>query len=153
MGLVMTTIFLGADHNGWQLKKQLAAGLKKSGYKVVDDGPDNPDPNDDFPVLAARVCQSVLDRGQSARGILICGSGQGMMIAANRFRGIRAVLATDEDQARLARNDDDSNVLALGVQTFQAGLDQAMAIVDAWLTTPFEDLPRRRRRLMQLDQL
>lgn len=146
-------IFIGADHNGWHLKKELAARLKKQGYKVVDDGSAKLDPDDDFPVLAAQVCQAVLDSSDSARGILICGSGQGMVIAANRFRGIRAVLLEDKDQARLARNDDDSNVLAIGVQTIKAGLDEAMEAIEVWLTTPFEDLPRRRRRLIQLDQL
>ena len=146
-------IFLGADHNGWHLKKELAARLKKQGHKVVDGGPDNPDPDDDFPVLAARTCQAVLDAGDEARGVLICGSGQGMVIAANRFRGIRAVLLEDKDQARLARNDDDSNVLAIGAKTIQTGLDEVLEIVDTWLRTPFEDLPRRRRRLAQLDQI
>lgn len=120
---------------------------------MVDDGPKSPDPDDDFPVLAARVCQSILGHPDEARGVLICGSGQGMVIAANRFRGIRAVLAEDEGQIRLARNDDDSNVLAIGAQTIQAKPDEVMGLVDIWLTTPFEDLPRRRRRLMQLDQL
>lgn len=147
------TIFLGADHNGWQLKKQLAAGLKKRGYKTVDDQPADPDPDDDFPVLAARICRQLLDSGDDSRGILICGSGQGMVIAANRFRGIRAVLLEDEDQLRLARNDDDSNVLAIGAQRLRAGPDQVLALVETWLTTPFESLPRRRRRLAQLDQL
>ncbi len=148
------TIFLGADHNGWHLKRELAAQLKRRGYKVVDNGPDTSDPTDDFPALAARTCQSVLDcNSVDSRGILICGSGQGMVIAANRFRGIRAVLLENKDQARLARNDDDSNVLAIGAKTIQAGLDEVLETIDVWLTTPFEDLPRRRRRLIQLDQL
>ena len=148
------TIFLGADHNGWHLKQQLASQLSRRGYKVVNDGPDQPDPDDDFPVLAARTCRQLLESDpDSDRAILICGSGQGMVIAANRFRGIRAVLAEDVDQVRLARNDDDSNVLAIGAQTLQPGLDQALELIDVWLTTRFEDLPRRRRRLTQLDQL
>ena len=148
------TIFLGADHNGWHLKRELAVQLKRRGYEVVDDGPKSPDPADDFPVLAARICRSVLGRDSPpSRGILICGSGQGMAIAANRFRGIRAVLLENENQARLARTDDDSNVLAIGAKTIQAGLDRVLEIIDVWLTTPFEDLPRRRRRLTQLDQL
>ena len=148
------TIFIGADHNGWHLKRELTSQLKRRGHKVVDDGSNSPDPSDDFPTLAARVCQSVLGAGSTnGRGILICGSGQGMVIAANRFRGIRAVLLENKEQARLARNDDDSNILAIGAKTIQAGLEEVLDIIDVWLTTPFEDLPRRRRRLTQLDQL
>ena len=153
MGVGMT-IFVGADHNGWHLQRQLTARLRRGGHKVTADSADNPDPDDDFPVLAARVCRAILDRPSGeARGILICGSGQGMVMAANRFRGIRAVLLDDEEQARLARNDDDSNVLAIGARHLQVDFDRMLAVIEVWLTTPFEALPRRRRRLTQLDQL
>src|SRR5690348_11210196 len=107
-------IYLGADHNGFVFKQKLSVLLKKSGYDVVDNGDQVLNPDDDDPQFGSRVAQSLLaDPDEGSRGILICGSGQGICIGANRFRGIRASLCWNIDEAHASRNDDDCNVLCL----------------------------------------
>ena len=101
------TIYLGADHNGFHLKEKIEAYLKSAGYKVVDEGDERLDPDDDFTVFASRVVRAMKEHGDDARGILICGSGQGMAIAANRHKGIRAGLGWGVEAARSTRNDED----------------------------------------------
>jgi ribose 5-phosphate isomerase B len=144
-------IYLGADHNGFELKAKLASFLERSGYEIADEGDVKLHPDDDFPQFASRVCVKLLDETADARGILICGSGQGMCMAANRFKGIRASLCWNIREARSSRNDDDSNVLCLSASS----LDQPEAerIVLTWLSTPFAGAPRFKRRLQQLDNL
>lgn len=145
-------IYLGADHNGFDLKTQLGNFLQRSGHVVVDAGDIARDPGDDFPQFAGRTVTQLLgDSDHDARGILICGSGQGMCMAANRFKGIRASLCWNLAEARCARNDDDSNVLCLSARNLQ--LDTAQAIVMTWLSTPFAGATRFKRRLQELDQL
>ena len=107
-------VFIGTDHNGFYLRKSLVKYLKDKGYDVVNDGEDKLDPKDDFPVFAGRVTSDLLSSDdKDPRGILICGSGQGMCIAANRKKGIRAVLGYDKESVRSSRNDDDCNVLCM----------------------------------------
>jgi ribose 5-phosphate isomerase B len=145
-------IYIGADHNGFAYKQEIADFLRRSGHEVVDDGDIRLQPEDDFPVLAGKVANSLLaDDDKQARGILICGSGQGMCMAANRYKGIRASLCWNLDEARSARNDDDSNVLCLSSN--QIELPAAQAIITTWLTTPFAGAERFVRRLKQLDEL
>ena len=145
-------IYLGADHNGFALKKKLYGFLIKGGYDVIDVGDTAIDPDDDFPQFAGRAVTAVLaDDDRDARGILICGSGQGMCMAANRFKGIYASLCWNLAEARSSRNDDDSNVLCLSSNSTDD--DKAEAIVNTFLTTPFAGAPRFRRRLAELDQL
>jgi ribose 5-phosphate isomerase B len=145
-------IFLGADHNGFEMKARLAAALSAAGHKIADEGDRELKPEDDYPVFAAKVVQMVLAAGDpDARGILICGSGQGMCIAANRFKGIRASLCWDVEEARAARNDDDSNVLCLPARFIDERT--ALSIAEAWLATPFAGAPRFSRRIKQLDEL
>lgn len=145
-------IYLGADHNGFTDSQHLADFLSRSGHEVVNDGGKVLDPADDFPVFAAKVVQSLLaDPDKQARGILICGSGQGMCMAANRFKGIRASLCWNLDEARSSRNDDDSNVLCLSASQLQ--LPEMQAIITTWLETPFAGAERFIRRLKQLDEL
>lgn len=147
-------IFIGADHQGYRLKEQLESYLKRRGFSVHDEGAAAPDPEDDFPVFASRVVHAMRSSDDAdPRGILLCGSGQGMAIAANRFRGIRAVVVADKEEARLARNDDDSNVLALPAHIFTSTPEKAYDIVDTWLKTPYERIARRERRLKELDEL
>jgi ribose 5-phosphate isomerase B len=125
-----------------------------SGYEVVDDGPDKLDPNDDFPVFAARVATAVLGSDdKDARGILICGSGQGMVMAANRHRGIRAALIYDRESARSSRNDDDANVMALPAHLLAGDLHEASVIVEIFMLTPFAAAERFKRRIRELDNL
>lgn len=145
-------IYLGADHNGFERKAKLAEYLKRSGYEVVDEGDVSLQPEDDFPQFASRVVQAMrADSDPDTKGILICGSGQGMCMAANRFRGIRASLAFDQEEARSARNDDDSNVLCLSARSLD--FDKTVGIVHTWLMTPFAGASRFKRRLQQLDEL
>lgn len=145
-------IYLGYDHNGLDMKKRVKAFLLLSGYEVVDEGEQTLDPNDDFPVFAARVI-TAMNAGdeKDPKGILICGSGQGMCIAANRYKGIRAALCWNVSEAHAARNDDNSNVLCLSAISTPS--DQLDAIVNTWLSTPFAAAPRFMRRLKEIDEL
>lgn len=145
-------IFFGSDHNGLDLKNHLVAFLKMGGYTITDEGDKRLDPKDDFPIFAAKVVNSInSSQDNDARGILICGSGQGMCMAANRFTGIRASLCWNINEAHAARNDDNSNVLCLSARS--TSNKEAETIVNAWLNTPFAAAPRFIRRLKQLDEL
>jgi ribose 5-phosphate isomerase B len=145
-------IFVGADHKGFELKEKLVELLGHAGYEAVGVGDDHLDPNDDFPVFAAKVVNAIKTSGDpDARGILICGSGQGICMAANRFKGIRAALGYDRQSARVSRNDDDSNVLCLPADVLKS--DEAEVIVQTWLDTPFAAPQRFIRRIKELDEL
>lgn len=145
-------IYIGADHNGFEFKKDIAAFLRSSGHDVVDAGDTTLVPQDDFPQFAAKVVTDMLnDDDKTAKGLLICGSGQGMCMAANRFKGIRASLCWNIEEARAARNDDDSNVLCLSSRYLS--LKDTEAIITTWLSTPFAGAERFIRRLQELDQL
>lgn len=145
-------IFIGADHNGYQLRNNLLAYLKRAGYDVQDDGDMKLDKEDDFPVFAAKVVHDMRTSGDDdARGILICGSGQGMCMAANRFKGIRAALGYDRESIRSARNDDDANVLCLPARTLKK--DEANVLVETFLNTPFSHVGRYQRRIKEMDEL
>ena len=145
-------IYLGADHNGFEYKRQLAEKLKLAGHEVVDEGDENLRPEDDYPQFAGRVVQAMLaDNDRAVRGILICGSGQGMCMAANRFKGIRAALCWDIAEARAARNDDDANVLCIGAR--YTSLPDAEHISNAFMNTAFAAAPRFSRRIRELDTL
>jgi len=118
---------------------------------VVDDALGELNPDDDYPVFARRVTADMLATGDSeTRGILICGSGQGMCMAANRFKGIRAALGYDRESIRAARNDDDANVLCMAVRTLETA--DFSIIVDTFLRTPFAAAPRFIRRVQEMDQ-
>jgi ribose 5-phosphate isomerase B len=143
-------IFLGADHNGYHLKERIEKYLVAQGYIVVDEGDEKLNPEDDFTVFAARVVHAMKAEGESARGILVCGSGQGMAIAANRHKGIRAGLGWSIAAARSTRNDEDSNVLALPAEILASDKDWK-PIIDTWLSTPFAGAARFKRRNAQLD--
>ncbi len=143
-------IYLGSDHNGFDLRNSLLRYLQSAGYQVHDDGNEHLDPQDDYPIFAARVVNDMLTSSDpDARGILICGSGQGIMIAANRYPGIRACLGYDLEAVRSARNDDDCNVLALPAHVLKD--DQANVLVEAFLNTPFAAAPRFIRRIKEMD--
>ena len=145
-------IYIGADHNGFELKQDLISMLKKSGHEVVDEGDSQYNLDDDFPQYAAKTVQSMLaDKDPGVKGILICGSGQGMCMAANRFKGIRAALCWNINEARASRNDDNANVLCLSSKYLS--LDEAGSIMATFLSTPFAGAPRYVRRIEELDQL
>ncbi len=145
-------IFVGADHNGFDMKATLVEELTRSGYEVIDEGDKKLKPDDDFPQFAERVVMAMKSSDDSdPRGLLICGSGQGMCIAANRFKGIRAALVWNEHEARAARNDDNSNILCLPARSIDN--KRAVSITHAWLNTAFAAAPRFKRRLKQIDEL
>ncbi len=145
-------IYLGSDHNGYHMRRTLGAYLKSAGYDVADDGDERLDPEDDYPVFAGRVVADMLaSSDDEVRGILVCGSGQGMCMAANRFKGIRACLGYDQESVRSARNDDDANVLCLPARSLTD--QQANVIVETWLNTPFAAAPRFIRRNQEMDTL
>jgi len=127
------TIHLGADHGGYQLKDAIKDHLLATGHTVFDHGVDGP-ASVDYPLFAQAVCGNV--RLGSALGILICGTGQGMAMTANKQPGIRAALCTDEFTARMSRQHNDANVLCLGGRVLGQGL--ALSIVDAFLASEFE---------------
>ena len=145
-------IFLGADHNGYHLKERIEKYLISRGYDVVDEGDERLNPEDDFTVFASRVVHAMKAEGDSARGILVCGSGQGMAIAANRHKGIRAGLGWSVEAARSTRNDEDSNVLALPAEILVSDKDWK-PVIDTWLNTHFAGAARYKRRNTQLDDL
>ncbi len=145
-------IYVGADHNGFRLRRSLIEYLKRAGYSVKDDGDSKPNIDDDFPVFAARVVNDILtSKDAEPKGILICGSGQGMCMAANRFKGIRACLGYDRESVRSARNDDDSNVLCLPASVLEK--DEVRVVVETWLNTPFAGAARFKRRIKEMDEL
>lgn len=129
----MTKIFIGSDHGGFNLKNIIIEHLTKQGYSIQDLGCYNTD-SCDYPIIAKAVSNKVLE--EKAKGILICGTGIGVSITANRFDGIRASHCTDTFTARMTRMHNDSNILCLGERITGAGL--ALDIVDVWLNTEFE---------------
>lgn len=148
-------IFLGSDHNGFRLKGEVMAYLQKRGYDVHDVGDTEPHPDDDFPQFAQAAAIRVLAEkpANDPRAILLCGGGQGMCMAANRFRGIRASVIWDEYEAKMTRNDNDSNVLCLPARILEDNPHEWQKIIDAWLETPFANAPRFRRRNAQIDEV
>ena len=141
-------IIIGSDHAGFALKEALKGPLASSGCKVFDAGTHREESVDypDYGVLAAEKVSS----GRFERGILVCGSGVGMAIVANKFPGVRAALCLDEETARLSRRHNDSNVLVLAGR--RTDPDTAARIVRAWLETPFEG-GRHRKRLDKIRKL
>lgn len=147
-------IYVGADHRGYGLKEVVLEYLKKAGYTAEDVGDTQFDPEDDFPVFATAATTKVLTSADpDPRAILICGSGQGMLMAANRIKGIRAGLGWSVDAAKGIRNDEDSNVLALPADLFAKEHRQAFVVIEAWLNTPFAGAARYVRRKKELDDL
>lgn len=149
-------IFIGADHQGRTILEELQAFLKELSLEAEVVGEEFYSPEDDYPDFAKEVVLKMFEAGiGEARGIMLCGSGQGMAIAANRFRGIRAGLCWNVEEASLSRSDDDINVLCLPVSLFKAeeyeeGWKQ---IVKVFLETEFKNAPKYSRRKEKLDRL
>jgi ribose 5-phosphate isomerase B len=142
----MTVVALGADHAGFPLKQHLKDWLVAQGHTVLDAGTHSAADSVDYPDFAATVAQAV-SSGDADRGLLVCGTGIGMAIAANKVSGIRAGVCTDIETARLARQHNDLNVLALAGRS--TSRDDAIAIVRTWLETAFEG-GRHERRLAKV---
>jgi ribose 5-phosphate isomerase B len=139
-------ILIGSDHAGFALKQLVVDYLTRGSYEVLDVGC-RTESSCDYPDFAQELCRRIV-AGEADRGILICGTGLGMSIAANRFPGIRAALCTTEFHARMSRQHNDANVLVLGGRI--TGTELALAILKTWMETPFEG-GRHQRRLDLID--
>jgi ribose 5-phosphate isomerase B len=138
-------IVAGADHGGFALKNELVAYMREKGHEVEDLGTNTAD-SVDYPDYGIAVAKAVLEH-RAERGLLVCGTGVGIAIAANRLPGIRAVNCSDVFTARLSRSHNDSNVLSLGGRVVGIGL--AKEILDAWLAQAFEG-GRHQKRIEKL---
>src|SRR2546430_9888979 len=139
-------VYLGSDHAGFELKAHLASHLAATGHEVVDVGPHAYDPDDDYPAFCTATGERVVaDPG--SLGVVIGGSGNGEQIAANKVVGVRAALAWNTETARLARQHNDPNLVAVGAR--QHSPDEAAALVETFLATPFSGDPRHARRIAQ----
>ncbi len=143
-------IYLGADHRGFELKNRLKTRLEDEGFKVSDLGNDHLDPDDDYVDFAHKVAEAVVQAPEN-KGIVLCGSGVGVDIVANKVDGIRSALVQDEKLAISARNDDNANVLALPADLLDE--EQSYGIVKAFLTTDFSGEARHERRLEKLEEI
>ncbi|MBI5640114.1 MAG: ribose 5-phosphate isomerase B [Nitrospirae bacterium] len=139
-------IVIGADHGGYHLKKEIIAFLKKQRHKVIDIGAYDAGPSD-YPDFARLAAEGVI-RKKAEKGIIICGSGVGASVAANKFPGIRAAICHDTFSARQGVEDDDMNVLCLGARVIGPML--AQEIVKAFLSARFSEKPRHRKRLKKV---
>lgn len=144
-------VHLGCDHAGLDLKDHLIAWLTDRGYEPVDHGPFSYDPEDDYPVFCLRAAEGVVAdqvAGVEALGVVIGGSGNGEQIAANKVAGVRSALAWSEQTARLAREHNDANVVAVGGRMHS--LDDMTRFVEVFLTTGFSGAERHARRIAML---
>jgi len=142
-------VHLGSDHAGFELKTHLAGWLQDQGYEVVDHGPVEYDPVDDYPPYVMRAAQAVVNDAGSL-GVVIGGSGNGEQIGANKVLGVRAALAWNDDTAALSREHNDANVVSIGARMHS--LDEATRLVERFLTTPFSGDPRHARRIGMIGQ-
>jgi ribose 5-phosphate isomerase B len=141
-------LVLASDHAGFELKERLKLTLTRMGVTYEDKGPSTADPVD-YPDYARKVAEAVR-RGESDCGLLVCGSGQGMAMTANRYKGVRAALTFDEESsARLSREHNDANVLAMGSRVLAP--EKAERILEVWLQTPFAG-GRHERRVRKIDE-
>ncbi|HAE33340.1 MAG: ribose 5-phosphate isomerase B [Chloroflexi bacterium] len=137
-------ISLAADHNGFDLKREISDQLENEGHEVIDVGPHSHDPLDDYPDYAKKLADSV-SRGESLRGIMICGSGVGASVASNKVKGIRAAVCHDIYSAHQGVEHDDMNVLCLGSRI--VGSEVARELVKAFITAEYTGEERHQRRL------
>ena len=140
----MIKLFIGTDHNGVEFKNKLIE-LIKDKYEIIDESPINY-PTDDYPDFAFKVCKSVLANPKSF-GVLICGTGVGMCIAANKVDGIRCALANTKRVSELARSDDDTNVL---VMDSIVEIKDALEIISTFVNTPFKTEEKYSRRIKKI---
>ncbi len=145
----VTMIYIASDHAGYALKEILKKYLAELGESVTDVGPEQFNPEDDYPDYAAKLAQEMLHH--DGRGILICGNAVGMCVAANKFRGIRAAIGYSVYAAQSSRADDDANVLCLPSRALSD--DAAKEIMQTWLATPFSREERHKRRIAKIATL
>lgn len=145
------TLFIGADHAGWQLKEALKKHLSDQKIRVVDLGNEHLVKDDDYPDFAYAVAKRIGESGNGERGLVICGSGQGACLVANKVRGVRATLGYSLAAARQGREHGNSNVLCLPGAALKP--KEAAKIVDLWLKTEFSGAARHVRRLKKVEEI
>jgi len=146
-------IHLATDHAGLEFSRQLVGHLEGAGHEVVDHGPTDYDPLDDYPAFIIRAAQAVVrdqQAGAEVLGIVFGGSGNGEAIAANKVRGVRAALVWNDSTAKLAREHNDANVISIGAR--QHSFDEVTALIDAFIAEPFSGDERHARRIAQLGE-
>lgn len=144
------TIYIGADHAGWELKEALEEHLKDEKFTVVDMGNENLVNDDDYPDFGYAVAKRVATE-EGAHGIVICGNAQGICIVANKVKGVRAATGFNKDVAQSARTEDNSNILCLPGR--HLNIKEAKQIVDMWLGTEFSKAARHVRRLKKVEEI
>jgi len=143
----MKTIVLGADHAGFKLKEKLKKHLKQK-YRVVDEGALKCKPNDDYPDYAFKVGKRIVKHNEI--GILVCGSSEGVCIAANKVKGVRAVTAMTIKTVKLAREHNEANILCLSGWLTKP--EKAIRLVDVFLSTSFSGEKRHKRRIKKIEK-
>ena len=143
----MVVIAIGSDHGGYNYKEEIKQHLIAGGYEIIDVGTTSTE-SCDYPIYAKKVAELVAKK-EAEKGILICGTGIGMSITANKFKGIRAALCSDTFSASATRKHNDSNILCLGERVLDKEL--ALEIVDIWLDTEFEG-GRHQKRIDMIEQ-
>lgn len=146
-------VYLGSDHRGFVLKEKISVWLSDWGYEFEDLGADHLDPEDDYTIFAERVASKVksLSSSQSPRGILLCGSGVGVNVVANKFDGVRSSVGKNVEQVRAGRSDDDMNVLVIAADYTKE--DEAKEMVRTFLETKFDEKARHKRRLEDIKRI
>ena len=146
----MSNVYIGADHRGFNLKNQLVSWLKSEGHTVEDLGNSILDPDDDYPEFAGMVAEKISDE-PNAKGIVICGSGVGVDMVANKYDNVRSGLGLSTEQIEEARMADDINVLALAADYID--IDAAQEMVKTFLDTDYKKEDRFERRLDQVSEV
>lgn len=143
-------MYIGSDHAGFKLKEKIKKYLAKKGVKVLDLGVDVFNPKDDYPLFAKKLAKAVAG-DKNGRGIIICGTGLGSCIVANKIKGVRATSAWNKKSAQQAREHLNSNVLCLGarIQSFE----DAKEVVEVWLQTEFSEEKRHQKRIKMISAI
>src|SRR3989344_2817555 len=143
-------IFIGADHGGYELKEKIKDHLGKRKIEYQDLGTNIENSDDDYPDYAVKVAQKVANE-KNSKGILICGTGTGMAIVANKVKGIRASVIYDKYSAKKSKEDNDVNIICLRGREFSSA--KAKQITDIWLNAKFSNLARDKRRIQKISNL
>ncbi|MBW6441561.1 RpiB/LacA/LacB family sugar-phosphate isomerase [Patescibacteria group bacterium] len=140
-------IYISSDHRGFELKNYLVSELVSNGVGIVDLGPNSIDPDDDYPDFAKLIAEKIQENPENM-GILICANGVGISVAANKYKGVRAALSWEPEHAKSTRTDDGANILALPADYISN--EEALEIVQTWLSTNFSGEDRHLRRLVKI---
>lgn len=144
-------LYIASDHGGYKLKEELKKFFLKQGIEYADLGPEVLDKNDDYPPYAAKVAAEVSKQPKNTVGLLICRSGQGVSIVANKFKGVRSALVWNAKEAKASRHDDFANVLSLPADYITVA--EARKIIKIFLQTPFGTEERHKRRIREVENI